>query len=668
MTAEYGNKVTLNHLQRNAYLYIRQSSIRQVVENTESTQRQYHLSQRAIALGWKEEQIHVIDSDLGQSAASTGRDGFKFLVSEVGLCQAGIVMGLEVSRLARNSSDWHRLLEICALTHTLILDEEGVYDPDDFNDRLVLGLKGTISEAELHVIRARLFGGMLNKAKRGELRLRPPVGYVYDAHAKLVKDPDKRVQAAINLFFETFRRVGTAGGMAKEFSRQQLTFPRRMFCGPNKGQVVFGSLTPSRANQILRNPRYAGAYAFGIRQQFSRGLDSKPLVKYVEPQQYKAFIQARHSGYISWEQYQENIQRLADNRKDTGVNRRCAAREGPALLQSLAVCGICGRHMSVRYHTRRGKLASPDYVCVHSNKTQHCQSVPGHGIDALIGKCVVQKISPASIEVAFAVQQQLEARIDEADRIRYQHVQNAEYEMQAAKGRYMMVDPQNRLVADELEANWNEKIRVFRQLQSEYECKKQQEQLRMTEQQKRKILELTGDFARLWNSDTTEDKDRKRMVRLIIEDVTLTKSERTIKVQIRYKGGATEEHELARPRSAWEEKRHSPEVLKEIDRLLDSHTDGEVANILNKKGYVSGTGKSFDARRVSVIRRAYRIRSLYTRLKRTGRYTIREICEKYGVGRDKVYEWRKSGKLVAYRYDDAGRYLYEVPEDGSFSQ
>ena len=221
MTAEYGNKVTLNHLQRNAYLYIRQSSIRQVVENTESTQRQYHLSQRAIALGWKEEQIHVIDSDLGQSAASTGRDGFKFLVSEVGLCQAGIVMGLEVSRLARNSSDWHRLLEICALTHTLILDEEGVYDPDDFNDRLVLGLKGTISEAELHVIRARLFGGMLNKAKRGELRLRPPVGYVYDAHAKLVKDPDKRVQAAINLFFESFRRVGTAGGMAKEFSRQQ---------------------------------------------------------------------------------------------------------------------------------------------------------------------------------------------------------------------------------------------------------------------------------------------------------------------------------------------------------------------------------------------------------------------------------------------------------------
>ena len=262
---ETNSKVTPKHLNRNAYLYVRQSTLRQVVENAESTKRQYDLRRRAIALGWNDEQIQIIDCDLGESGASTTRDGFRSLVTDVSLGRAGIVMGLEVSRLARNSSDWHRLLEICAFSATLILDEDGIYNPANFNDRLLLGLKGTMSEAELHLIRARLFGGMLNKAKRGELWLRPAIGYVYDPHNKIVKDPDKRVQSAIHLFFETFRRLGTAGGTVAEFRRQGLTFPKMMFSGPKKGETIFSRLTPSRARQILRNPRYAGAYAYGLR-------------------------------------------------------------------------------------------------------------------------------------------------------------------------------------------------------------------------------------------------------------------------------------------------------------------------------------------------------------------------------------------------------------------
>jgi DNA invertase Pin-like site-specific DNA recombinase len=659
-STETNGKVCPHHLERDAYLYVRQSTIRQMVENQESTKRQYDLGQCAVAYGWSEEQIHVVDCDLGESGASTTRDGFKFLVSEVGLGRAGIVMGLEVSRLARNSSDWHRLLEICALSQTLILDEEGIYDPAHFNDRLLLGLKGTMSEAELHVIRARLFGGMLNKAKRGELRFRPPVGYVYDVHGKLVKDPDKRVQSAVLLLFETFRRTGTVGGTAREFAQKKLAFPRKLFCGPKKGQTIFGKLTPARAREILHNPRYAGIYAYGRRQQFPRGLESKPFTKYVEREQWKSFIKDAHPAYISWDEYEENLKRMAENAKATGTNRRCPPREGPALLQGLSVCGICGRHMTVRYHTRRGQLASPDYICRHKKEMVNCQSIPGHEVDKLIGRLLIEKMSPATLDVALAVQEELQERIEETDQLRRAHVENARYEMECAKTRYMMVDPRNRLVADALESEWNQKIRFHREAQDAYERKRAEDQAKITDEQKRRILTLATDFPRLWASDTTTDRDRKRMVRLLINDVTLLKDDEKIKVQICYKGGATEEHELARPKSAWEEKRHSPEVVQLIDALLDEHTDGEVADILNHRGYVSGTGKSFDGKRVAVIRRAYNIKSRFSRLKHKGLHTIKEICEQYDVPRQRVYKWRKSGKLPAHRFDDVGRYLYDT--------
>lgn len=362
MTGAAHQKVNTGHLKRNAYLYVRQSTLRQVFENSESTKRQYGLRQSAVALGWPVERIIVIDSDLGHSGASAvDREGFQKLVTEVSLGKAGIVLGLEVSRLARNSTDWHRLLEICALTDTLIPDEDGVYEPSHFNDRLLLGLKGTMSEAELHVLRARLQGGILNKARRGELQCPLPVGFVCNANSEPVLDPDKQVQETIRFFFDTFRRTGSACAVVKEFRRKGLLFPRRLKRGPNKGDLVWAELPHSRTLCLLHNPRYAGAFVYG-RSRTRTHPDGSTSYKRLPREQWMLCKDA-HPACISWEQYEENLCRLRENAQAIGADRRKSPpREGPALLQGLVVCGVCGSRMTVRYHARQDRLI-PEYVC-----------------------------------------------------------------------------------------------------------------------------------------------------------------------------------------------------------------------------------------------------------------------------------------------------------------
>ncbi len=443
MTATAHQKVNAGHLKRNAYLYVRQSTIRQVFENTESTQRQYALRQHAVALGWPLERIIVIDSDLGQSGATAvDREGFQKLVAEVGLGKAGIVLGLEVSRLARNCTDWHRLLEICALSDTLILDEDGVYDPSHFNDRLLLGLKGTMSEAELHVLRARLQGAILNKASRGELPCPLPVGFVYNAEKQPIRDPDKQVQESIQFFFQTFRRVGSACGVVKTFREKGLLFPRRLKKGPHKGDLVWGELPHSRTLHILHNPRYAGAFVYGrsrTRRKADGGWSYTRL-----PREQWMLLQDAHPGYICWEQYEENLQRLRENAQANGADRRKSPpREGPALLQGVVVCGVCGNRMTVRYHTAQGRLA-PDYVCQRAG-IEHglsiCQRIVGDHIDKAVGQLLIETITPLALEVTLTVQQELQARLDEVDRLRKKQVERARYEADLAQRRYLHVDP-----------------------------------------------------------------------------------------------------------------------------------------------------------------------------------------------------------------------------------
>jgi DNA invertase Pin-like site-specific DNA recombinase len=662
MNAE--SKVTPQHLQRGAYLYIRQSTLRQVLENTESTQRQYALRRRAVALGWPEERIVVIDHDLGQSGASTvRREGFQQLVAEVGLGKAGIVMGLEVSRLARNCADWHRLLEICAFTHTLILDEDGLYDPGHFNDRLLLGLKGTMSEAELHVLKARLVGGILSKAQRGELKMPLPVGLVYDESQRVCLDPDQQVQQSLRHFFATFHRTGSAWAAVQAFRREGLKFPKRGQAG--SGEIAWQELTLAVALDTLHNPRYAGAFCFG-RTRTWKDLEGKEHCQQLPREQWRFLKRDAHPGYITWEEFLEHQQRLLHNQQAHGAGERKAgpAREGPALLQGLVLCGKCGRAMTIRYHQRGGRL-TPDYVCAKENVEQAapmCQSISGGGIDEAVGRLLVESVTPMALEVALKVQDELQARLAEADRLRHQHVQRAQYEAEQARIRYMRVDPNNRLVADTLETQWNEKLRLLTQAKEEYEKQHRLDSAQISAEQRVKIMALASDFPKLWNDPGTLDRDRKRMARLLLEDVTLRR-EQEVLVQVRFKGGATRELRLPLPKTAWELKRTEPEIVSEIDRLSSQHTDGEIARLLNQREWRSSGGCVFTLRIVNRLRRDYHLKSLGERLRGEGWLTVCEIAAALECKPSLVNYWRKIGLLAGRRFCDRDDYLYQRPSE-----
>jgi len=662
MANEYGQKVTADHLKRDAYLYIRQSTLRQVFENTESTKRQYALRERATALGWPIERVVVIDCDLGESGASTEREGFKKLVSEVGMGNAGIVIGLEVSRLARNSSDWHRLLEICALTRTLILDEDGVYDPGHFNDRLLLGLKGTMSEAELHVLRGRLQGGIDSKARRGELRCPLPVGFVYNACGKVTFDPDKQIQDSIRLFFETFQRIGAASATVKYFHRQNLKFPRKLDKGTNKDGVIWAELVHSRALQMLHNPRYAGAFFFG-RIRSRKRVDGTISYEKLPREKWHTLIKGVHQGYISWDKYEDNLQRLRENAFAYGTDRKKSPpREGPALLQGLVICGVCGKRMTVRYHIRQGRR-SPDYMC-QGDGIQHarpkCQRIPGNVVDEAIGNLLIESVTPLALEVALNVQDELKTRIEEADRLRKQMVERARYEADLARRRYMQVDPENRLVADALEADWNDKLRALTQSQEEYEKQRKVDRMVLDNEQRSRILSLATDFPRLWRDTKVGDREKKRMVRLLLEDVTLVR-DRGISVHIRFKGGVVKSLSLPAPMSGGQLRKTSKEVVLQIDQLLEQHTDDEIARILNEHGKVSGTGKPFNAHIIGNIRRAYGLKTRFERLRASGLLTLGELSKRTKLCEKTLKSWAGKNIIIGYKYNDKNERLYERP-------
>lgn len=657
-------KIRPTHLQRDAFLYVRQSTLQQVMHNTESTQRQYALRQRALVLGWSSEQVHVIDCDLGQSGASaTDRAGFQELVTEVGLGHAGIVLGLEVSRLARNSTDWHRLLELCALSDTLILDEDGLYDCNDFNDRLLLGLKGTLSEAELHFLRARMRGGLLNKARRGELAGPLPVGFLYDDQQQVQLDPDQQVQAAIRLVFATFRRTGTARATVKYFREQALQFPRRLRTGPRKGDLVWGDLGHARTLQLLHNPRYAGAFFFG-RTRTRPGPNGNVTSLQKDRKDWVALIPEAHPGYIAWDEYEDNQRRLLESAQPYGLDRRKSPPgEGPALLQGLVICGVCGRRMTVRYHERKGQLY-PDYVCQRTRIERSepgCQSLPGHAIESALERLVLDTMTPVSVEIALAVQQEILDRQQETERLRAKQVERAQYEADLARQRYLRCDPNNRLVANTLETDWNTSLRTLEQAQLDYEQQRQQDAQPITDEIRARVMALTTDFPAVWRDPRTSDRDRKRLLRLLIEDVTLLKTEQTVTLQVRFRGGRTQTLTLPAPQQSWQSWLTPPDIIADIDRLLDDHTDEQVADDLNRRGLYSGKGEPFSARIVARLRKAYGLIDRYTRLRARGLLTVQEIATRMGVTTKTINQWRQAGLLIGHAYTDKPEYLYELP-------
>src|SRR5271169_1659348 len=466
------SKVTAAHLSRTALLYVRQSSLKQVIHNTESAIRQYDLRGKAIALGWAADQITVTGIDQGHSGASAAdREGFQHLVAEVSLGRAGIVLGLECSRLARNSADWHQLPGLCGMTGTLICDEDGLYDPRNFNDRLLLGLKGALSEAELHFIRARLRGGIISKARRGELITPLPVGLAYDAAGHVTLDPDTAVQGARRRLFTTFEATGSASACVKAFNTAQLTFPWRHRACPRKGELDWKPLQHHVVLRVLHNPRYAGAFTYGRRRD-QKLPGGKTVITLLPRGEWIAFIPGAHPGYITMDQYEANLATMTANAAAHGPDRAAGpAREGPALLQGIIICGRCGGRMTIRYHTRAGQQ-TPTYVCQRDGIAHGhppCTLIPGHTLDQQIGDFLISQLTPLAAEAALTVSAELEHRAAEADALRPAHVERARYHADLARRRYLTVDPANRLVAHTLEADWNTALRALTDAQDAYD-------------------------------------------------------------------------------------------------------------------------------------------------------------------------------------------------------
>jgi len=525
----------------------------------------------------------------------------------------------------------------------------------------LLGLKGTMSEAELHVLKARLQGGILNKARRGELPTPLPVGLGYTALHQPGLDPDRQVQDSLRCLFATFQRTGSALAIVKAFRQHGLQFPRRLKKGPHKGELVWGALTHSRALQVLHNPRYAGAFVYG--RTGTRKLVDGGQTWRKRPRDQWILLPDMHPGYIPWEQFEANQRRLRENAQAQGPDRRKSPpREGPALLQGLVLCGVCGSRMTVRYHCR-GTRPVPDYVCQKAS-IEHgrplCQRLNGEAIDQAISALLLETMTPLALDVAVAVQQELQARQAEVDRLRRTHVERARYDADLAQRRYLQVDPANRLVAETLEADWNSKLRALQDAQGEYERLRHADRGAVTDAHRARLTAVATEFPRLWQDPRTPAREKKRMVRLLLEDVTLLKREQML-VQVRFKGGALKSLALPLPLGAPLLRKTPAVVVRAVDRLLDQHTETEIATLLNQQGLRSGTGQAFTPMAVLNIRRHYGLRDRFQRLRAQGLLTTAEMAARLGIVRCMVRQWRDKGLLRAHPYNDKGQCLYEPP-------
>ncbi len=589
-------KVAAHHLARKAFVYVRQSSLAQVRDHRESGLRQLDFQGRAVALGWEPEHVEVVDEDQGRSGASSeGREGFKRLVAEVGLGQVGAVLGLEASRLARSCADWHRLLEIAAVTRTLIVDEEGVYDPNHYNDRLLLGLKGTLSEAELHFLKQRMVGGRRNKAQRAAFHIRLPAGYVWDAEEECIRlDPDERVREAVELLFSTFERLGTAAAVARAFASLRQPFPRRDGWGSLDVEPTWGRLSLSRVVTVLRNPIYAGIYA-----------NDRHHPEPMDPEDPCAggriLVPDAHPGYISRETYERNVKRLVANRSYwRGMHQKGSAREGGCLLAGIALCGSCGRRMHPEYHAK----STPLYVCQDTAVARTCQRVHARHVDPCIESVILESLSREDLSLAVGAMEKLAERSMALERQWQKRLEAARYEADRASRRYHQVEPENRLVARTLEREWNACLLEVERVEQDYEEARRTPPIALTEEQRRQVFALADDLPRLFGAPTTKTSQKKEIARLLIADVTLTNREDPwqIEVAIRWKTGVVSRHTAERPQV--HPQTTPEEVLQRIEALYREKTDAEIVAILASEGHRSGTGRPINVGMVAHLRRS----------------------------------------------------------------
>jgi DNA invertase Pin-like site-specific DNA recombinase len=663
-------KITDQHRQKPAYVYVRQSTMGQVRHHQESTERQYALRNRALELGWPQEAIRTLDRDLGRSGAQiAGREDFKILVADVSMSQVGAVFALEASRLARSNLDWHRLLELCALTHTLVVDEDGCYDPSDFNDGLLLGLKGTMAQAELHFLRARLQGGKLNKAKRGELHFPLPIGFCYDDQGQIVPDPNEEVRGAVALVFALFRQTGSALGVTQWFVQQKMLFPKRAYGGAWNGQIIWGALSHSRVIGILKNPSYAGVYVFG-RYQYQREINAAGEIctkmRQVAMSDWRIRLESHHEGYITWDDFMQNQQQLAKNRTNgEKMILSGPAREGLALLQGLLLCGVCGHKLTVRYSGNGGLY--PMYECNGRRRdgigTKSCMSMRCDLLDTAISGKVLSALRPEELGLALEALQHLEER-DAAIMHQWQmRLQRMEYEAALAERRYQEVDPSNRLVARTLEQRWNDALSKLEELRKQYAEIECNEARVATPEQKARVMALAKDFPQLWKAPSTSAKDRKRMLRLLIRDITVERraEARQVILHLRWQGGACTDVQVDLPPSIADRLRYPSAVREQVQALAKQFTDDEIAEHLNHAGQLSAAGKPFDGSKIKWIRYRYRIPTVES--KQPGEMTVAQLAACIGISQEVVYYWIKRKVIVARQIKPNSPYWIKIDKE-----
>ena len=640
----------------------------QVRNHRESTERQYALQELARKFGWPAARIAVLDRDLGKSGTSTtDREDFKTLVADVSLGKAGAVLAIEASRLARSNADWHRLIEICGITGTLIIDEDGCYDPCDFNDGLLLGLKGTMAQAELHFIRARLQGNKLNKARKGGLRFPLPVGYVFDELNCIVKDPDAQVRSSIELVFDYFQQSGSAYGVVQRFAREKLDFPKRSYGGTWAGKLIWGRLTDARVTSILKNPSYAGVYAFGRYRTIKEILENgevRSRIRGMPEENWLVNLRDHHEGYITFEQYTKNLDQLSRNQTNTEeMVLSGPAREGLALLQGLLVCGCCGRRLTPRYQGNGGIY--PTYQCNWRKReglsTKACLTVQCPPLDHAIEARVLEVLSSEQIQLAIDAFEIVSRRHEQIDAQWKMRLDRAEYEAELAQRRYEQVDPNNRLVAATLEQRWNDALIELQDVKDQI-ARLQQESRRLTSQQRDEMLGLAQNLPQLWHNTATAWKDKKRILQLLISDITVKKPERhAALLQVRWQGGACEAIRVELPRPIADRWRHDDALIERVRELAEMFDDAQIAARLNDGGLTTNKGNPFTVKSIKWIRHKHNIARVDDR--KDGELTVKELAERLGVSPGVVYCWIDKGLLTGRRHNAGSPYLLAITPD-----
>ncbi len=640
MSTHSNCKITKDHLRRRACLYVRQSSLHQVQHNKESQYRQYDLQNRAIAHGWSVDQIDVIDEDQGKSGATSAqRSGFLDLRARIGAGEVGLLLCLEISRLCRNNAEWSQLLRIAAITNTLILDEQAIYDAADPNDALLLGIKGQISEYELHGIRIRMVGGQRNKARRGKLKMPLPIGFAYTETDQVVKDPDRSIVDALALVFRQFRKLGSAMQVTKWFVNQGIELPSRPRPSGIHSEVYWSTPKNCQIQRIIRNPRYAGCYAYGRRETKTLP-DGRSQTISLPMDQWQVCIPEAHEGYISWDEYLQNQETLRNNASSflQGAERIPSPRKGMALLQSRVLCGKCGHRM--RIHYERNQIWN--YVCTEKCMRQGgtaCQRMRGEGVDTAVGNFILAAVNQKNLALSYLFQEELRTDFEAGDRQRKNRIEHLQHQEHLASRRFMAVDPSNRLVASTLEANWEQCIRAEKEAMQEHKHYVQQYQNALDTKLKEHILQLANDFGRVWNAEATTNEDRKRLLGKLVEDVTLIRNDYQVTVKLRLRGGRIHELppvDLPRRRAEIMRRDASPEVLAELETLLEAGLhDQAAAETLNRQGHRDSRGDPFTRRTIQILRKRYHMKNGIQRqrekLQKQGYKLGRKLAAELGI-------------------------------------